>query len=263
MSHYENSGTRVVPTKSANYGIDAPDVVKRFFLIGLAGLALGLGSVFVPENEGLLWVRFCIQTCFTVGSLFFLQALVMMWGSKCGKLRLRDRIIADIAWRGDEVVLDVGCGHGLMLIAAAKRLNSGKVIGVDLWQQEDQAGNSRDATWHNVEVENVADRVELRDGDARKLPFEDKTFDVILSSWALHNIYDEAGRATVALRKFVSVLVNPGGQCRHCGHPAHCGIRACIGRGRHGHRETRGPKFSLRHPVFQADRDENLVGLTE
>jgi ubiquinone/menaquinone biosynthesis C-methylase UbiE len=210
MSQSENFGPEAVSLKGANYGIDAPDVVKRFFLIGLAGLALGLGSIFVPQNEGLLWVRFFVQPCFTMGILFFLQALVMMWGSKYGKLKMRDRVIADIAWSGEEKVLDVGCGHGLMLIAAAKRLNSGKVIGVDLWQPEDQAGNSRDATWRNVEVENVADRVELRYGDARQLPFEDKTFDVILSSWALHNIYDEAGRAT-ALREIVRVL-KPGGR---------------------------------------------------
>jgi arsenite methyltransferase len=41
----------------------------------------------------------------------------------------------------------------------------------------------------------VAERVELCDGDARQLPFDDQTFDVVVSSMALHNIPGAAGRA--------------------------------------------------------------------
>ena len=77
----------------------------------------------------------------------------MLWGSRVGKLRLRDKLIGSIPWRGDELVLDVGCGHGLLLIAAAKRLRGGKAISVDLWKNQDQADNSREATWRNVEIE--------------------------------------------------------------------------------------------------------------
>ena len=97
-----------------------------------------------------------------------------------------------------------------MLIGAAKRLKSGKAVGIDLWQVEDQAGNSRKATWRNVVAENVQDRVELHDGDARKLPFPENSFDVVLSSWALHNIYDAPGREA-ALREIARVL-KPGGR---------------------------------------------------
>ena len=52
--------------------------------------------------------------------------------------------------------------------------------------------------------------MELRDGDARRLPFDDSHFDVVLSSWALHNIYDQAGR-NAAVREVVRVL-KPGGR---------------------------------------------------
>ena len=40
-----------------------------------------------------------------------------------------------IRWHltGDEKVLDVGCGRGLLLIGAAKRLKSGKATGIDVW----------------------------------------------------------------------------------------------------------------------------------
>ena len=193
-----------------NYGIDAPILVTAFMAIGIAGcvlaLPLGFGSyVGLPA-----WLRFVIPPAITMGVWFLLTAAVMLWGSKIGKLRLRDKLIASIPWRGDEQVLDVGCGHGLMLIGAAKQLHGGKAVGIDLWQTADQAGNSRAATWHNVELENVADRVELIDGDARAMPFPNHQFDVVLSSWALHNIYDRPGRYA-AIREIVRVL-KPGGR---------------------------------------------------
>src|SRR5256885_4261796 len=169
-------------SQTANYGIDAPDVVRRMFVFGVAGIAVGLALFllpFVPRNG--LTVSLA-NTGVWAGSMFLLTGGVMLWGSKFGKLRLRDKIINSFEWRGDEQVLDVGCGHGLMLIAAAKRLRGGKAIGIDLWQKEDQAGNSRDATWENVQLEGVAGRVELQDGDARKLPFPAQVFDCIVSS---------------------------------------------------------------------------------
>jgi arsenite methyltransferase len=192
-----------------NYGIDAPGLVLRFLLIGIAGTATGVALIIGLQAGLSSWMRFGVPPALSIGIWFLLTAMLMLWGSSVGKLQLRDKVIDAISWRGDESVLDVGCGHGLMLIEAAKRLRSGKAIGIDLWQREDQSGNSRAATWQNVELENVADRVELLDGDARALPFEDDYFDVVLSTWALHNIYDEAGRGA-AIREIARVL-KPGG----------------------------------------------------
>jgi ubiquinone/menaquinone biosynthesis C-methylase UbiE len=55
----------------------------------------------------------------------------------------------------------------------------------------------------------VDDRVEVQDGDARKLPFPDATFDVVVSGLALHNIYNSAERQQ-AVREVARVL-KPGG----------------------------------------------------
>src|SRR5262249_42553589 len=90
------------------------------------------------------------------------------------------------------------------------KLTTGRAVGIDLWQKEDQAGNSREATLENAAREGVTPRVELIDGDARQMPFEKESFDVILSSWALHNIYDAGGRRR-ALEEIVRVL-KPGGR---------------------------------------------------
>jgi arsenite methyltransferase len=201
---------QIISTGRPDYGIDAPDVVRRFFILAGFGIVPGCVSIFAMKHGMLPWTRFLTVPLIWFGCTFLLQGAIMLWGSKVGKLRLRDKLIDSIPWRGDEITLDVGCGHGLLVIAAAKKLRSGKAIGVDLWKNEDQADNSLEATWRNVELENVADRVELKDGDARKLEFADDTFDVVVSSWALHNIYDFAGRAD-AIREIVRVL-KPGGQ---------------------------------------------------
>src|SRR5215472_656192 len=196
--------------KRAEYGIDAPTVVRNFFLIGVAGLLVG--SMLAQFGSGHLpnWMVSFYGAFLGIGTCFVLQGLLMIWGSKVGKLRLRDKMIDSVSWRGDEQVLDVGCGHGLMLIGAAKRLTTGNAQGIDIWQQEDQASNSPRATIENALREGVADRIELRDADARELPFLDGSFDVVLSSFAIHNIYDVVGREK-AIREIHRVL-KPGGQ---------------------------------------------------
>ena len=186
----------------ANYGIDAPVALRRLFLAGTMGLA---GGILLLRAGRPQWGA----PLLSMGLPMFLTACVMVWGSKVGKLRLRDRVLASIPWRGDEAVLDVGCGHGLMLIGAARRLTTGKAVGVDIWQSEDQAGNRPEATRANAEREGVTARGEICDGDARALPFPGRCFDVVASSFAVHNIYDSAGRAQ-ALREIVRVLKPAG-----------------------------------------------------
>ena len=56
----------------------------------------------------------------------------------------------------------------------------------------------------------MADRVDLLTGDMTALPFEDNSFDVVVSSLAIHNIRGGAGRHK-AIDEAVRVL-RPGGQ---------------------------------------------------
>jgi SAM-dependent methyltransferase len=132
---------------------------------------------------------------------------LLLWSSPVGKFRARDAPAERGSVARDEQVLDVGCGLGLMLIGAAKRLASGRAIGIDLWQDVDQANNSAAATRRNAELEGV--RADVRDGDARRTPFGGAVFDVVVSSLALHNIYDAREREQ-ALGEIARVL-KPGG----------------------------------------------------
>src|SRR6185503_3443907 len=111
-----------------------------------------------------------------------------------GKFVIWAGFLDGLRLRGDERILDLGCGRGAVLLMAAQHLTTGRAVGVDLWRSVDQSGNSIEATRRNAIAEGVADRVELHTGDMKALPFGDDEFDLIVSSLAIHNIPRSAGR---------------------------------------------------------------------
>jgi arsenite methyltransferase len=196
--------------EKTHYGLDAPSVFRGFFFGGPALAIAGwflIGWSQIRHIESLVWIA---NTMFFTGIVFFIESFLMLASSFYGKFRARDRLLDRLRLCGDETVLDVGCGHGLLLIAAAKRLPRGRSVGIDLWSQVDQGDNSREATLKNARLENVADRVEVRDGDMRKLPFPDASVDAVVANLAIHNISSRDGRRE-AIAEIVRVL-KPGGQ---------------------------------------------------
>lgn len=137
------------------------------------------------------------------------SAALYVYATRAGKFVVWNRILDDLRLQGDETLLDLGCGRGAVLLAAAKRLPCGRAIGVDLWRA-DQTDNSPQATLANAELEGVAGRVEVHTADMTALPFADASVDVVVSSLAIHNIRTPGGRR-LALSEAVRVL-RPGGR---------------------------------------------------
>lgn len=191
-----------------DYGIDAPYVLRNLFLIGLACL---LVAIFGPRAIHLGQVTFLPRPMLIgTGCLLLLESLLFLLYVKVGKFHHRDRILSLHPWRGDEQVLDVGCGRGLLLAGAAKHLDrGGAATGIDIWSKEDMGGNSEAATLHNLELEGITGRCTLLSVGAQEMPFADGAFDVILSNLCLHNIYDRDTRIR-ALQQIARVL-KPGG----------------------------------------------------
>ncbi|HEY8182857.1 MAG TPA: class I SAM-dependent methyltransferase [Thermoanaerobaculia bacterium] len=195
-------------SSSADYGIDAPYVIRNLLIAAAAAFILfALGATGVWSGRvGPL--RFGIIGFLWMGIALLATGIFMWWSSKYGKVNAREKLISLIKWRGDEQVLDVGCGRGLLLIGVAKRLTTGQATGVDIWQSEDLSGNTMEATLENARREGVADHVEIKTADMRKMPFDDATFDVIVSRAAIHNLYDAGDRAA-AIREIARVM-KPG-----------------------------------------------------
>lgn len=193
-----------------DYGQDAPIVVKRMFTRG--GWAIGVGILmYVVNHQQYPEVSDRVLTVLgIIGAIFWAQGAFMIWSSRVAKLALRDRLLDSLELKGDEKVLDVGCGRGLMLIGAAKRLKSGKATGIDIWSTQDLSGNSADATRQNAKIEGVTDRIRIENGDARKLVYPDSHYDVVVSTLVIHNISDQADRES-AVREMWRVL-KPGGR---------------------------------------------------
>jgi len=196
-------------TRKADYGIDGA-------FHTLSARAQGVGVV-VEAGALLLWAavslvrgkRVAAALAGTGGVGMLASAAVYLHATRVGKFAVWDEILHELRLQGDETLLDLGCGRGAVLLAAAKRLPRGRAIGVDLWRA-DQTDNSPSATMANAELENVADRVEVRTADMTALPFADESFDVVVSSLAVHNIPSRDGRR-LALIEAVRVL-RPGGR---------------------------------------------------
>jgi SAM-dependent methyltransferase len=196
--------------QSPDYGLDAPGVAWGLWIAAVVLIPCGWLAASRASAPRLDWLNGFGTIAFNTGLGCLCGGILMLLSSYFGKFRQRDRILRRLHLRGDETVLDVGCGHGLLLIGAAKQLPRGRAVGIDLWSPKDQSNNSREATLRNAELEGVAERVEVRDGDMRKMPFADGSFDAAVAHFAIHNISGHDGRRE-AIREIVRTL-KPGGQ---------------------------------------------------
>jgi ubiquinone/menaquinone biosynthesis C-methylase UbiE len=179
------------------YGVDALPVPV---VLGAAGVASCLAAA--------RWRRGRTALAST-GMVLLAHAGIYLHTTLRGKLRIWERVLDHAGLKGDERLLDLGCGRGAVLIAAARRLPAGHAVGADLWSK-DQSGNRPEATLANAARAGVADRVEVHTADMTALPFDDSSFDVVTSALAIHNIPSAEGRYR-AVDEAMRVL-RPGGQ---------------------------------------------------
>jgi SAM-dependent methyltransferase len=181
--------------RRGDYGYDAPYALVVF---GLFAIGSGIGAASAWLNGP---VRAAMPITFYF--VFFLaNASSFLYTTRRGKFLEWDRILDGLHLRGDEEVLDMGCGRGAVLTAAARRLTTGRVTGVDIWSTKDQSGNAKSVTLRNASLEGIGDRVRIETGDMRALPFPDATFDLVVSSLAIHNIRSNADRKRAILEGF-------------------------------------------------------------
>ena len=179
------------------YGVDAPAVPA---VLAAAGVACCLAAA--RRRPGSIAMA-------AAGTVLLANAGVYLNTTLRGKLRIWERELDRAGLQGNEQLLDLGCGRGAVLIAAARRLPTGRAVGADRWTR-DQSGNCPEVTLANAAAAGVADRVEVHTADMTALPFPDGSFDVVTSALAIHNIPTPGGRYR-AVDEAMRVL-RPGGQ---------------------------------------------------
>jgi arsenite methyltransferase len=195
------------PNPARHYGIDAPSVIVGLIGGGLVGVAAGTTTWMLIKTD---WIASAGAVLAVASVVLATLGLSMVAYALRGKALLRDYMLNLHQWRGDEMVLDVGAGRGLMAVGAALRVPRGRVIAVDIWRKVDLSGNGPEALIANAQRLNVAERIEVRSEDAQSLSLPTASVDIILSVLCVHNIEPLANRKR-ALAEIVRVL-RPGGR---------------------------------------------------
>lgn len=102
--------------------------------------------------------------------------------------RIRNLVIEHLNWEGEGKALDIGCGNGPLAIELAKRHPSAHVTGIDYWGGMWEY--SETVCERNAEIEGVAGRMTFQKASAASLPFEDESFDAVVSNLVFHEVRD-------------------------------------------------------------------------
>ena len=187
---------------TTNYGFDAPAIMRNLIIFGIFIPLIGLVIPYFSSNIFLKYFSFLV---ICIGVILLILGISMYGYGVWGKFVMRDFMLQKINWTGNENVLDIGSGTGLLMIGAAKMLTTGKTIGIDIWRAEDLSDNTIENAWRNAELEAVKDKIDIKTEDARHLSFDNNSFDVILSMFCIHNI-DEKSEQEKACFEIARVL---------------------------------------------------------
>lgn len=100
------------PDLLPNYKLEVPTHLQYVLIAGLGSGIVGLILTFLaPGNQ-----RLFASILLIIGAIAaILTTLVLLVTNNQARLIARRKMMAAVAWRGDEVVLDVGCGNGFLL----------------------------------------------------------------------------------------------------------------------------------------------------
>lgn len=174
---------------------------------GVLSILIGLGLYFfqLPFLKRLIPLFLFIQ-----GGILLVESLWMIFSSLWGKEKVFDALIASCQLNQGSHLLDVGCGSGRFLIKVSSYLKEGKALGLDLLRKGDQTRNSAKNFLKNIENQELNRKIQLLEGDMRKIPMESTSVDIVTASLAIHNIVSAEGRSR-ALEE-ISRVLKPGGQ---------------------------------------------------
>lgn len=195
-------------SEKPKYGLYAIKIIAILFsVIEIIGLLLLSAGYFVFSN-----------TYLTIGGGIIVAFGIYMIVAHFLSLYVFTGIGMSLDWvakllelKGNEYVLDVGSGTGRTSVQIAKRLTTGRLVGIDIWDTMELSGNSPERAYKNAEIEGVKAKVDFKFGNVLEIPFNDDIFDIVTCSSVLNNLPGEKNRVK-ALKEIFRVL-KPGGKC--------------------------------------------------
>jgi SAM-dependent methyltransferase len=170
------------------YGIDDPRTVIELLIAGILAVAVGIIISAYTAPSSPRTADAALIGGSGVGFLILVVMAALYWSSRLGKPREMTKLVNAIPWGGGEAVLDLGCGRGLATVMAARKLEAGYAVGVDMWYKARVSGNDPHSVLANAAEEKVSSRVAAVKALSVQLPFSNGSFDVILSGVAIHHL---------------------------------------------------------------------------
>jgi len=78
--------------QKADYGIDAPNVIRNLILIGILCLAASITLFYLSNRTQMIWI-ILTGWVFLAGVSLIITAILMILSSKFGKIKERERIL--------------------------------------------------------------------------------------------------------------------------------------------------------------------------
>lgn len=117
-----------------------------------------------------------------------------------GAARAQEELIKQANIEANQRVLDLGCGTGTMVVLLKRKYPAAQIVGLDPDPKALQRAKKK--------VKRAGVSVQLDEGFADKLPYDEDTFDRVLSSLMLHHL-EEQDREKM-LREVLRVLKPAG-----------------------------------------------------
>ncbi len=199
-------------TTKARYRPPLAALQHRLLVLGVLGATAGA----VAHVGSHAWLGAFAALGLAVGAHLGIVGVVSLisfawfrWLTRGLRFRNIERLLDALALRGDEILLDVGTGDGVVAIAAAKRLSRGSVIAIDDWRRPHGGGApSANTARANTAAEGVAARVDVRTLAFDKLDLPDTSIDVAVACFSLHHL--ERAPRERALLEMARVLRHGG-----------------------------------------------------
>ena len=106
-------------------------------------------------------------------------------------MKWRKKVVALVAQKNPETILDIATGTGDLVIMMANT-SAKKIIGLDISAGMLEVGKKK------IEAKNLSDRIEMVLGDSENMPYPDNYFDAITVSFGIRNFENlEKGLAEI------------------------------------------------------------------